>query len=124
MHARRRCALMHPFVKPCVVRRLRLQSNFANREELKSERILTMKSQILPNHSACLLRPARWITIACAVLGLLLNVAKAADSTATVTTDQSDYAPGSTAQINGSGFTPGEVVQLQVLHADGTPSTG
>src|SRR5438552_1958434 len=43
---------------------------------------------------------------------------------ATLTTDQSDYAPGTTATITGSGFQPSEPVTLQVLHADGTPSTG
>jgi hypothetical protein len=35
---------------------------------------------------------------------------------ATIGTDQADYAPGSTAIITGSGFTPGETVTLQVLH--------
>jgi len=35
---------------------------------------------------------------------------------ATIATDQPDYAPGSTAIITGSGFTPGETVTLQVLH--------
>ena len=41
-----------------------------------------------------------------------------------VSTDQADYAPGSTAVIFGSGFLPGETVTLQVPHADGTPNTG
>ncbi len=35
---------------------------------------------------------------------------------ATITTDQPDYAPGSTAIISGSGWQPGETVTLQVLH--------
>ena len=35
---------------------------------------------------------------------------------ATITTDQPDYAPGSTAIITGSGWQPGETVTLQVLH--------
>src|SRR5947209_6868705 len=39
---------------------------------------------------------------------------------ATVTTDKADYAPGSTVYITGSGFQPGETVQCQVLHADGS----
>src|SRR5439155_9596394 len=43
---------------------------------------------------------------------------------AEVITDRADYAPGSTAAIVGSGFRPREQVRLQVLHADGTPSTG
>src|SRR3954464_12369464 len=41
-----------------------------------------------------------------------------------VSTDKSDYPPGSTAEISGAGFQPGETVVLQVLHADGTPSDG
>ncbi len=41
-----------------------------------------------------------------------------------VATDQPDYPPGSTAGIIGSDFLPRETIQLQVLHADGTPSTG
>ncbi len=39
---------------------------------------------------------------------------------ATVITDQLDYAFGSTAQITGNGFAQGETVQLQVRHAPGT----
>src|SRR5436190_12587827 len=41
-----------------------------------------------------------------------------------VITDKSDYLPGSTANITGLGFQPGETVALQVLHADGRPSDG
>jgi len=36
-----------------------------------------------------------------------------------VQTDQFDYQPGETALIAGGGFMPGEVVMLQVLHANG-----
>ncbi len=36
--------------------------------------------------------------------------------TATIATDQPDYAPGSTAYITGTGWQPGETVTLQVLH--------
>ncbi len=43
--------------------------------------------------------------------GALFNAAQ-------VRTDRDDYAPGSDAQIIGTGFRPREVVQLQVLHAD------
>ena len=43
---------------------------------------------------------------------------------AEVMTDQPDYLPGTTAGIVGDDFFPHETVQLQVLHADGTPSTG
>src|SRR6187431_690260 len=43
---------------------------------------------------------------------------------ATVTTDQLDYPPGSTATIYGTGFTPEAIVTLQVLHNDGHASDG
>ena len=39
---------------------------------------------------------------------------------AVIATDKLDYPFGATVQISGSGFTPNEVVQLQVLHAPGT----
>jgi hypothetical protein len=38
---------------------------------------------------------------------------------ATIATDKTDYHPGTTAIISGTGFKPLENVQLQVLHADG-----
>ncbi len=41
-----------------------------------------------------------------------------------VTTDKEDYAPGSTATITGTDFEPGETVEIEVLHNDGTPNTG
>ena len=56
-------------------------------------------------------------------LSLLLG-ARAGAGAAQVATDQPDYAPGSTAIITGTGFAAGETVTLQVLHADGTLSTG
>jgi hypothetical protein len=43
---------------------------------------------------------------------------------ASVTTDQSDYPPGSTATINGSGFQPGETVELQGLRTDLPKNSG
>ncbi len=46
------------------------------------------------------------------------------DDEPTVTTDKQDYPPGSTATITGENFEPGETVELQVLHNDGTPNTG
>jgi uncharacterized repeat protein (TIGR01451 family) len=39
---------------------------------------------------------------------------------ASVWTNMQDYAPGASARIGGSGFAPGETVQLQVRHAEGT----
>ena len=38
-----------------------------------------------------------------------------------VATDQTDYAPGATALISGSGFEPGDPITLQVVHTDGKP---
>ena len=43
---------------------------------------------------------------------------------ASVTTDQSDYPPGYTATINGSGFQPGETVELQGLRTDLPENSG
>src|SRR5438477_959191 len=43
---------------------------------------------------------------------------------AKITTDQDDYEPGTPATITGTGYAPNETVYLQVLNADGTPSTG
>ncbi len=45
-------------------------------------------------------------------------------SPTTVTLDKADYLPGEIANISGRGFQAFEIVTLQVLHADGTPSTG
>src|SRR6266542_1138525 len=63
---------------------------------------------------------SRLLLFACACIGSHLLSANAA----TVTTDKGDYPPGDTAYITASGFQAGETVQFQVLHADGTPSTG
>jgi len=43
---------------------------------------------------------------------------------AQVTTDTTDYFPGSTVTITGSGFAARESVTVQVTHADGTPTGG
>jgi len=60
------------------------------------------------------------------VLGVFVTVALAAthSAQATLTSDLDDYEPGSYAALTGSGFAPGEPVMMQVVHADGTPSTG
>ena len=52
------------------------------------------------------------------------QLAATAQTNATVTTDQSDYPPGSTVNITGSGFAPGETVQLQVLNITDTNDVG
>jgi hypothetical protein len=43
---------------------------------------------------------------------------------ASLITDKIDYPPGASAQISGSGFLPSEMVELQVLHANGKAATG
>src|SRR5262245_43305047 len=53
---------------------------------------------------------------------LLLSVA--AGKAETLVNDKLDYRPGQTVIITGDGFASDETVQLQVLHADGTPDTG
>src|SRR5437016_4670395 len=64
-------------------------------------------------------------TIVGLVLGLVCEMQAA--GSASVSTDQPDYAPGSTVIITGSGFSSGETVTLQVLHdgvlGDNTTST-
>src|SRR5882724_11003104 len=55
------------------------------------------------------------------LLALMLFASRSyAQSAAWVTTDQSDYPPGSTVYITGAGFAPGETVTCQVLHIDAT----
>ncbi len=44
--------------------------------------------------------------------------------TATLTSDQADYAPGTTATFTGSGFQAGEIITMLVLHYDGTSDGG
>src|SRR6187455_1214496 len=61
-------------------------------------------------------------------LGLaFLAIAGAADSlsAATIQTNKADYAPGETALITGTGWSPGETVVLEVDHVgDGTFGAG
>ena len=45
-------------------------------------------------------------------------------SAQTLTSDQPDYAPGSTATFTGAGFQPGETVTMRVVHATAVPDTG
>ncbi len=60
----------------------------------------------------------RWVPV------LLLLVFGTGAWAQTVTTDKSDYAPGETAQITGSGFHANETVTLEVEHIDSTPGGG
>src|SRR6266511_3826987 len=83
-----------------------------------------MKTALYPYNLTQCIRPAHRLIAWCAPLFLLLALGQSAAVAATVSTDQADYPPGSTAYITGSGFLAGETVQCQVLHADGTPSTG
>src|SRR6185369_6287614 len=49
---------------------------------------------------------------------LFLSNAAAAQ---TLTTDQSDYAPGTACTLTGTGFQAGETIRMQVLHEDYVP---
>ncbi len=61
----------------------------------------------------------------CIMFAFLASVAFSLTSrAASVETDRLDYPPGATATITGAGFGANDVVTVQVLHADGTPSTG
>src|SRR6266545_1435674 len=63
----------------------------------------------------------------CAALALCtmaVGFALPASGAPSVSTDKADYPPGATATNYGSGWAAGEVVTLQVTHADGTPNTG
>src|SRR5215217_8429840 len=62
--------------------------------------------------------------LGCCAITILLFLLTNASFAQTLTTDKSDYAPGTTCTLTGSGFAAGEEVSLQVLHADGTPDTG
>ncbi|HUR28444.1 MAG TPA: hypothetical protein VM509_09675, partial [Planctomycetota bacterium] len=42
----------------------------------------------------------------------------------TLTTDKEDYQPGETCVFTGTGFAPGEMVTMLVMHVDGSASTG
>ncbi len=63
------------------------------------------------------LRKSSLYAIALTIAGLFF-VSFVSAQTATLTSDQADYAPGSTATLTGSGFAPGETVTLLVVHAD------
>jgi hypothetical protein len=69
-----------------------------------------MRNLILPDRgmSTLILKLVLVISFVC--------MAMMAQAQATVTTDQLDYAPGSTAIITGTGFQPGEEVELHVHH--------
>lgn len=58
------------------------------------------------------------------LLVLLICVTTRSGQAATVTTDQIDYPPGTTATITGTGFLPGETVELQVLRVDINENSG
>jgi hypothetical protein len=76
------------------------------------------------NHRAQFSGKATWAVLFASALAALVAVfvfpftstAQTAPSGQTVTTDKADYPPGGIVQIAGSGFTPGEVVVLQVVH--------
>ncbi|TCZ64776.1 hypothetical protein [Flaviaesturariibacter aridisoli] len=66
-----------------------------------------------PRASRALLPNLLWL-----FLFLLLSAFVPVFAQPTLTTDLPDYPPGATVTLTGSGFAPGESVQLQVLHND------
>ncbi len=83
-------------------------------------------SLLLPKASVCsaiaTLSSAKKATILLLLFFASISFVQAQEPT--LTSDSVDYQPGSTATLTGSGFQAFEPVQLQVLHADGTPDTG
>src|SRR6266496_3696574 len=71
------------------------------------------RSALRTPHSAL----GRLLSAICYLLSPLLCASALAQSAAWVTTDASDYPPGSTVYITGAGFAPGETVTCQVLHS-------
>jgi Ig-like domain-containing protein len=68
--------------------------------------------------------PCQRIVKAISFFVCLFAINFAAAQTATITTDQPDYPPGSTVILMGSGFAAGDTVRLQVLHVgDGDNET-
>ncbi len=61
-----------------------------------------------------------WVAVAFTIL----FAGAAFAQSATLQSDQPDYAPGATAILTGAGFGAGEQVVLQVHHADATPDSG
>src|SRR5262245_50212008 len=66
-----------------------------------------------------------WARLGVALFAVLgLAGAAAAQGAASLTSDAGDYPPGATATLTGAGFGAGDTVTVQVVHADGSPSTG
>jgi hypothetical protein len=61
------------------------------------------------------------MTISVILFSFITNFSFAQTATATLSSDQEDYPPGSTATLTGSGFAAGETVTLQVLHVGSDP---
>src|SRR5438105_2111493 len=62
-------------------------------------------------------RRGLWTALLSAFCILHFAFSISAQSATWVTTDQSDYPPGSTVYISGGGFAAGETVTCQVLHS-------
>ena len=64
-------------------------------------------------------------TLVILATGILMSIGTAGAALGqALTADKSDYAPGETATLTGSGFAAGEDVVVQVLHGDATPDSG
>ena len=74
----------------------------------------------------CMTTGSKWWARAGVALFAVLGLAGAATAQggASLTSDAADYPPGATATLTGAGFAGGETVTVQVVHADGAPTTG
>ena len=63
--------------------------------------------------------PVRILALLATLLLVMLAFVPLDAAAQTLFSDQADYPPGTTATLIGMGFTPGEQVMLQVVHADG-----
>ncbi len=59
---------------------------------------------------------SKWLLVGVAAVAFIFATTDQAFGQPSVATDKPDYPPRSTAQISGSGFAPGEIIQLQVLN--------
>src|SRR5438552_8194626 len=89
-------------------------SNFRGRSRRRQSAHFLAAGRPAPTHAR-----GYFLALLFALCALLAPASAFAQSAGpTVTTDQSDYPPGSTVLITGAGFASGEIVTCQVLHAD------
>lgn len=65
------------------------------------------------------MKNAHFNLLQCFITLIFMALLNSISYSQTLKTDALDYPPGSTVTITGSGFKPGEEVELSVHHADG-----